>query len=82
MTETILTPDNTESITELYAFLSVDAGGDGDVARGYGGMMMPMIVSSPKLIERMKADAREIALKTGKRIVLAKFSVREDLWST
>jgi hypothetical protein len=82
MTGTILTPDSTDAITELFAFLSVDPGGDRVVTRSYGGVMMPMIVSDPEPAERMKAAAREVARKTGKRIVLARFTVREDLWST
>jgi hypothetical protein len=30
----------------------------------------------------MKPEAQEIARATGKRIVLAKFASREDIWST
>jgi hypothetical protein len=84
MTEDIFAPKNGWPVRSLYAFLSVDEGGEGVCARQIGGMMYPMIGSSPKMVEAMKADAKRLSRITGKRIVLVEFkrNGREPLWST
>jgi hypothetical protein len=74
------TPPNAHTITEIYAFLSVDEGGNGVIARQFGDVMLPMIVTTTRLLDSMKAEARRVAEETGKPVVLAKFANREDLW--
>jgi hypothetical protein len=76
------TPPNTYQITEVYAFLSVDEGGNGVIARRFGDVMLPMIVTTTRLLDSMKVEAQRVAKETGKPIVLAKFTNREDLWRT
>jgi hypothetical protein len=70
-------------LRSLYAFLSVDEGGEGVCARQIGDTMYPMIFSSPKMAETMKADAKHLSQMTGKRIVLVEFKRNgKELWST
>lgn len=48
----------------------------------FAGTMLPLVSGYPELVEKMKPEAARIARLTGKRIVLAKFNAREDVWST
>ena len=75
-------PQNEMPIREFWVFLSVDENGDGIVATEFAGVMLPLVSGYPELVEKMKPEAAQIARLSGKRIVLAKFSAREDVWST
>lgn len=75
-------PQNDTPIREFWVFFSVDENGDGIVSTEFAGMMLPLVAGNPDLVEKMKPEAAHIARITGKRIVLAKFTTREDLWST
>ena len=67
-------------IVELFAFLAVGDDGDEGVIGGYfDGSWMPFVGADMARMESLRAFAEEISRKTGKRIVLAKFSAREDV---
>ncbi len=68
-------------IDALFAFISVDEGpeDEGIVAARMGNMWMPLVGADMDRVESLKPLAVGVARLTGKRIVLAKFSVREDL---
>jgi hypothetical protein len=77
------TPPNGWPIRKLYAFLSVDEGGEGVCAQQLGATYFPMIVSSTKMLEKLKQDAKRLSRISGKRIVLAEFRRNgKELWST
>lgn len=75
------TPTNTTArIETLWAYLSVDEGGEGICAReGADGRIYPLITNDPSRLYLMATVAREIADVSGRKIRLAKFTTREDL---
>jgi len=68
-------------IDAIFAFISVDEGleDEGIVAARMGNMWMPLVGADMDRVESLKPLAVGVARLTGKKIVLAKFSVREDL---
>ena len=68
-------------IDAVYAFISTDEGIDdeGVVAWKFGAAWMPLLGADKARVESLKPIAKRIAQITKKRIVLAKFTVREDL---
>ena len=81
--EEVDAPRNGWPIRTLYAFLSVDEGGEGLCARPLGAMLAPMITSNQKTLEGLKRDATRLSAATGKRIVLVEFKRRgRELWTT
>lgn len=69
----------TLSIDTLTAFIAVDEEGEGVMAfRGPGGWM-PMVAADEERLESMRPLAQEIATASGRRCVVARFSVREDV---
>jgi len=68
-------------IDAIFAFISVDEGpeDEGIVAARMGNMWMPLVGADMDRIDSLRPLAVEVARLTGKKIVLAKFSVREDL---
>lgn len=68
-------------IEVIYAFISIDEGpeDEGIVAARMGDAWMPLVGADEDRIESLKPLAIDIAQVTGKRIVLARFSNREDL---
>ncbi len=69
-----------QSIDDLYAFIAADDEGEGITAfQAPGGMMLPMVGADMERVESLRPVAQQIAAMTGKRIVVAKFSAREDL---
>lgn len=68
-------------ITEVYAFISTDEGpGDeGIVAMKAGDSWVPMVGADQERIESLKPIARTIGRIACKRVILTKFSLREDL---
>lgn len=76
-------PRNGWPIRTLYAFLSIDEGGEGICATQLGGIAFPMVVSSPKMLEVMKHQAKRLSELTGKRIELVEFKRKGPaVWST
>lgn len=75
-------PKNTFSISELFAFLSVDDDGcEGLLAANLGpnGTVFPLIGADRERVESYRPYAAEAALKTGKKIRLARFSTKTIL---
>jgi hypothetical protein len=83
MIDLLQTPPNERTLDELYAFLSVDENG----LRGLVAHFLPgigattFVTGSPFVVEVMKKLVPELAKKTGKRIVLYKFSRGEEVES-
>lgn len=75
-------PMNSGAIFEIYVFLSVDENGDGICAAKFGDLMLPLVTGDANIIEKMKLEAEQISKDSGKRVVLAKFNSREDIWSS
>lgn len=67
-------------IPEFYVFFQIEENGDGIVATQFAGVLLPLVTNDASMIEEMKIEAQEVADANCKRIVLAKFSVREDIW--
>lgn len=68
----------TLSIDKLYAFVAVDEEGEGITAFGGPHGMMPMVAADEARVESLKPIAQLLANQSGKRIVLAEFSIRTD----
>lgn len=69
-------PGNTLGrLDHLYAFLSVDSGGEGIC----GINNIPLVAASPRLVEKVKGQVRQLAKATNKVIRLAKFGSRADI---
>ncbi len=68
-------------IEAIYAFISIDEGpeDEGIVATRIGDTWMPLVGADMDRVESLKPLAVGVARLTGKRIVLARFGVREDL---
>ncbi len=65
----------------LFAFITADTGpeDEGIVAAHMGDKWLPLVGADMDRIDSLRPLARQISQATGKNIVLAKFSVREDL---
>lgn len=68
-------------IETLSAYIAVDDSGEGiaafqDVARG---VWMPMVAADQARIDSLRPMAQTIAKMSGRRVVLARFSTREDI---
>jgi hypothetical protein len=69
----------TLSIDTLTAYIAVDDDGEGIMAfRGEDGWL-PMVGADPDRIAALRPIAEQMAAAAGKRCVVARFSVREDL---
>jgi len=79
--EILHTPPNEATITEIYAVLSVDATGEGVCAVGSGAGMMPLAVAYPRMLPMIREYAAQIAKQTNRKLVLVKFTAREDMES-
>jgi len=68
-------------INIIYAFISIDEGpeDEGIIGAKFGDAWMPLVGADMKRVDSLRPLAKEIARVTGKRIVLAKFTVREDV---
>lgn len=70
----------TDSIDTVHAYIAVDETGEGITGFvGADGRWLPMIAADRARIESLRPVAQDIANVTGKRIVLAEFSVRTDI---
>jgi hypothetical protein len=66
-------------IDALWAFLSVDEGGEGVCAAPIGQMTLPMIAADKQRLDLLYPLARAIAGAFNKPVRLAKFTGREDV---
>jgi hypothetical protein len=62
-------------LDHIWAYLSIDAGGEGIC----GINNMPMVAADKRIIDKLRAHARMVAKHSGKVIRLAKFTKREDV---
>lgn len=68
-----------KNIDEMFAFLGIDDDGEGIVGfKGPRGWM-PMVGADMARVESFREMAQEVANLSGRRIVVAKFSIREDI---
>lgn len=84
MTTVLHSPLNyLERITELYAFVSVDEGGEGLVAQqvNFNGqmMLMPFVASDMARMNDLRTMAKDMALRANKTIKLIRLTHREEL---
>ncbi len=68
-------------IEEMFAYIAEDTGPDdeGVVARLVNGTWRPMVGGDMQRMESLREQAKEIALVTGQKITLVKFSTRTEL---
>ncbi len=68
-------------INELFAFISIDEGpeDEGIIASKFGDVWMPLVGADQKRVDSLRVIAKQIAQTTGKYVVLAKFTHREDV---
>lgn len=67
-------------VKSLWAFFSIDADGDeGLIASFFNGAWMPLVAADKARVESLRPLAEEVARESGKTVVLAKFSLREDV---
>ncbi len=72
-------PPNESEIEQLWAFVSVDPGGEGICAAMIGGTAFSMVTASERNLARLKQLAAELAKAGGKSIKLIRFTAREDV---
>jgi hypothetical protein len=73
-------PNHLGRIDQIWAFLSVDDGGEGVCGLTVGGdAMLPMVAADKRIVETMIPHAVELATVSGKPVRLAKFTKREDM---
>jgi hypothetical protein len=76
----VFTPPNyLGRIDRLWAFLSIDAGGEGVVAAPIGSMTVPLVAADRARVDMLIPMARALATFFGKPIRLAKFDQRTDV---
>lgn len=67
-------------IDHIWAFLSLDDGGEGVCAAPLGGLgVVPMIAADKRRLDSLRPMARAAASAFGKPVRLAKFKDREDV---
>jgi hypothetical protein len=73
-------PNYLGRIEHLWAFLSLDDGGEGVCAGPLGAFpVVPYIAADKARLDSLRPLAREIAKRFGKPVRLAKFTKREDV---
>jgi hypothetical protein len=72
-------PNYLGRIEQIWAFLSLDEGGEGVCAAPMGELTMPLIAADKRRLDDLFPLARGIANVFGKPVRLAKFSQREDV---
>jgi hypothetical protein len=80
-------PDNAElnpgnymgRIEAIWAYLSVDEGGEGVCAAPIGGTFLPMIAADKRRLDQLKPMARALAARFKMPVRLVRFTAREDI---
>jgi hypothetical protein len=72
-------PNYLGRIDRLWAFLSVDDGGEGVMAAPIGDMTLPLVAADRARVDSLIPMARKLATFFGKPIRLAKFDRRTDV---
>jgi hypothetical protein len=66
-------------IDRIWAFLSLDDGGEGVMAAPIGGMTLPMVAADKRRVDSLIPLAKKLAKSFGKPVRLAKFDQRTDV---
>jgi hypothetical protein len=66
-------------IEQIWAFLSLDEGGEGVCAAPMGDLTVPLIAADKRRVDDLYPLARGIANVFNKPVRLAKFATREDI---
>jgi len=67
-------------ISEIHAFLAIgDDDEEGLIGTMMAGRWMPFVCADPDRVEALRPLAQMVARSSGKRVVLSKFSIREDI---
>jgi hypothetical protein len=66
-------------IDQIWAFLSIDDGGEGVCSAPINGMNLPLIAADKRRVDSLIPIAKEIATMFGMPVRLAKFSKRDDV---
>jgi hypothetical protein len=66
-------------IEQIWAYLSVDEGGEGVCAAPFGAMTLPLIAADKRRLEQLKPTARALVHTFGKPVRLVRFKQREDI---
>ena len=83
MIDFVHSPPNDAPITELFAFVSLDAGGEGICASILPNLGSVALVTGRRSVaEQMKEFAREIAALSGKPVHMIRFTRAERVWSS
>jgi hypothetical protein len=84
MVETLIHDEPNEApIEELFAFLSIDATGEGICAAILPELgSTPLVTSKARFAELMKAKAQEIAALSGKPVQLVRFTRADVVWKS
>ena len=77
----IHTPPNERVIDEVWIGLSEDADGKNGIVATYAPRIggMPMMTGSPKVLEVFKLQLDDLAVQTGKRIKIYRFTRAEEV---
>jgi len=72
--------ENTFKIKEIWAFLSVDNGGEGIIgALNDKGYFVPFVAADKQRLLTLMPEAQKIAKNINKKVKLVKFTTREDI---
>jgi hypothetical protein len=72
-------PNYLARIDSIWAYLSVDEGGEGVCAAPIGGITVPMIAADKRRLDILRPIAQMIARHFGKPVRLVQFTKREEL---
>lgn len=68
-------PPNYMKITELWAFVSSDEGGEGLIAMPLGNVQMPLVGADPARVESLKPYALQLSKAHGVKVKLMRFKL-------
>jgi len=69
---------NTFKITELWAFVSSDEGGEGIVGKQMGPWMMPLIAADKARFDQLMPLAKELQKTLTKKVKVLRFKLVEE----
>ena len=72
-------PKTLQRIDEVFVFIASDKDGEGVPAFSDGNMMLPLVCADKARVDSLRSMAKVIARKTGNKITLCRFSVREEI---
>lgn len=66
-------------IEQIWAYLSIDEGGEGVCAMPFNGTTIPLIAADKRRLDQLRPYARSISNAFRKPVRLARFKQREDI---